>query len=84
MGEHRDAALVGASLKMATTTRGGQRSGTISHKQQTISHKQEFERIVLEARNQSGQRDRAVQMRSLRLQGIDKALRGRAIPVPLK
>ncbi|WP_328903441.1 IS3 family transposase [Streptomyces sp. NBC_00441] len=31
MGEHHDAALVGASLKMATTTRGGRRDGTIFH-----------------------------------------------------
>ena len=31
MGEHHDAALVGASLKMATATRGGRRDGTIFH-----------------------------------------------------
>ncbi|MFE6765211.1 DDE-type integrase/transposase/recombinase [Streptomyces sp. NPDC057689] len=32
MGEHHDAALVGASLKMATATRGGRRNGTIFHR----------------------------------------------------
>jgi putative transposase len=31
MGEHHDAALVGASLKMATVTRGGSLDGTIFH-----------------------------------------------------
>lgn len=31
MGEHHDAALVGASLKMATATLGGRRDGTIFH-----------------------------------------------------
>ncbi|MFJ4008238.1 DDE-type integrase/transposase/recombinase [Streptomyces sp. NPDC090026] len=31
MGEHHDAALVGASLKMATATRGGRKDGTIFH-----------------------------------------------------